>query len=56
MVDEDSHSPDLSVLQVKKVIQQFCWLIIIYYHYHHHFLVLIEDKVVYQRWLRRKIA
>ena len=36
------------VSRVKKVIQKFYWLIT--------FSVLIEDKFVYQRWLRRKIA
>ena len=35
MVDEDSHLTDLTV---KKVIQQFYWLL--------HFLVLIEGKVI----------
>ena len=38
MVDEDSHSTDLSVSGEEKLIPQFYWLIT--------FLVLIEDKVI----------
>ena len=43
MVDEDSHSTDLSVSGKEG-------------HGSLHFLVLIEDKVILQGWFCRKIA
>ena len=49
MVDEDSHSTDLSVSgEEAGLFNNFIGSL--------HFLVLNESKVIQQRWLRRKIA
>ena len=48
MVNEDSHSTDLSVSSE----ESHSTILLA----HFIFSVLIEDKVIWQRWLRRKIA
>ena len=48
MVDEDSHSTDLSV----SIEEGYSTILLAHYF----FLVWIKDKVIKQRWLRRKIS
>ena len=48
MENEDSHSTDLSVSD-----EEGHWTILLAQYV---FLVLNEEKVIYQRWLRGKIA